>query len=565
MEMALAIVVAAVGAIVAVNAIAPRVRVAAPLLLVVLGVGVSLVPGVPHLEIEPEIILLGVIPPLLYSAAVSLPAMEFRRDFTSISGLSVVLVLLSSLLMGLFFWVVLPDIGLPIAIALGAVVSPTDAVAVQIIKKLGVSPRVVTVLEGESMLNDATALVLVRTAVAAAGAGMTLGEAVWDFSSAVVLAVVIGLVAGEVNIRLRRAVPGAASSTALSFVAPWAAAVPAEALGASGLVAAVVAGIVTGVRAPRFLRPADRISERANWKTAELILEGAVFLILGLELIGLVEDVIQTHGSLWFAVGLGLAALALALVVRAGYIAPLVMLARRRGERAQARHREVEARAADSGDRLDTRALEKVARRLEVHSADVEYLENRPLRWREGTVLVWAGMRGAITLAAAQTLPANTPLRSTLVLIAFVVAAGSLLGQGVSLPWIAKAVGVAGESDHDERERAELRALMLAEATALLDSEELARPSGDQYDPAVVAAVRRAIAHASDDVAEGEDLGEQFLELRLAVIDAQRSRLLAARAVGTYGSHALGAALRVLDADQISTQLRREEPGEEGD
>ncbi|MDN4483790.1 cation:proton antiporter [Demequina lignilytica] len=564
MEMALAIVVAAVAAIVAVNAIAPRVRVAAPLLLVVLGVGVSLIPGVPHLEVEPEIILLGVIPPLLYSAAVSLPAMEFRRDFASISGLSVVLVLLSSVLMGLFFWAVLPEIGLPLAIALGAVVSPTDAVAVQIIKKLGVSPRVVTVLEGESMLNDATALVLVRTAVAAAGAGMTFGEALWDFSSAVVLAVVIGLVAGEANIRLRRAVPGAASSTALSFVAPWAAAVPAEALGASGLVAAVVAGLVTGVRAPRFLRPEDRISERANWKTAELILEGAVFLVLGLELIGLVEDVIETHGSLWFAVGLGLAALALALAIRAGYIAPLVMVARRRVERAHARHDQAKERAEGAGDRLDTRALAKVNRRLEVHSADVQYLENRPLRWREGTVLVWAGMRGAITLAAAQTLPADTPLRSTLVLIAFVVAAGSLLGQGVSLPWLAKAVGVAGESEHDERERQELRDLLLAEATTVLDAPDLARPKGGAYDPEVIAAVRRAVVHASDEESEGEDLGDQFLELRLAVIAAQRSRLLATRAVGTYGSHALGAALRVLDADQISTQLRRDEP-DEGD
>ena len=545
MDEVLLVAVVAVVAIVAVNALASRVKVAPPLLLVLVGVGVSLVPGFPSVEIEPEVILLGIIPPLLYSAAVSLPATEFRRDLRSISSLSVVLVILSALLMGLFFVQVIPGIGFAIGAALGAVVSPTDAVAVQVIKKMGVSPRVVTVLEGESMLNDATALVLTRTAVAASMASMSLVEAAWDFTSAVGIAVVIGFVMGELNVRLRRAVPGAASSTAISFVAPFAAAVPAELLGASGLVAAVVAGLVAGFRAPLFLRPADRISERANWHTAELLLEGAVFLILGLELLTLIEDVTETHGSVWLAVGLGLAALALVLVIRTAYIAPLVLAAGRRAARARRRLAPPEGEAS---------------LRHEQRSADVAYLQNRPIGWREGTVLVWAGLRGAITLAAAQTLPADTPMRSTLVLIAFVVAAASLLIQGFTLPYLTRALGIAGETPHDEWEKAELRALVAGVADTMLADPDLRRADGGAYEPGVIEAVRRAMVHARDEEAEELDLGAQFVELRLAVLEAQRARLLEARAVGTYGGHALADVMRILDAEQISTHLRAEDP-----
>ncbi|WP_228375061.1 cation:proton antiporter [Demequina iriomotensis] len=556
----LLIAVVAVIAIVAIHSIAPRVGVAAPLLLVSLGVVVSLIPGMPEIEVESEFILLGIIPPLLYSAAVNLPSTEFRRDFRAISSLSVVLVLLSAVLMGLFFMALIPGIGLALGIALGAVVSPTDAVAVQIIRKMGVSPRIVTVLEAESMFNDATALVTMRTAVAAVGATMTLGEAAWDFGSAVVIAVAVGLVTGELNVRLRRWVPGAANSTAISFVAPFAAAVPAELLGASGLVAAVVAGLVTGYRAPLYLRPADRISERANWRTAELLLEGVVFLLLGLEVVTLVTDVEETHGSVWKAVGLGVAALVLALLIRIAYIAPVVMAASRRARRVRARHERVEGLAERAEAHPDPAHREAAARRVEQHSAYADYLENRPLGWREGGVLVWAGMRGAITVAAAQSLPSDTPMRSTLVLIAFVVAVGSLMSQGATLPWLTRRLGVAGESVHDERERAELRDLLAGTADAVLADSQLRDPEGREYEPAVVEAVQRAMAHARAEDQETVHHGIRFYDLRLAIIEAQRTRLLEARSVGTFGSEALGDALRILDAEQISLQLRADHP-----
>lgn len=233
-------------AIVVVNAVARRVGVAAPLVLVLVGVGVSLLPSVPPVHVEPELVLGGVLPLLLYSSAVSMPTMDFRRELRSISGLSVVLVVVTSVGLGLFFSRVIPGLDLAMGVALGAVISPTDAVATTIVKRLGAPPRVVTMLEGESLLNDASALVLLRAAVAATAAAVSFGSIVGDFARAVLIAVVIGGVVGLLNLRVRRAVRNASAGTALSLTAPLLASVPTEHFGASGLVAAVTAGLVTG-------------------------------------------------------------------------------------------------------------------------------------------------------------------------------------------------------------------------------------------------------------------------------------------------------------------------------
>src|SRR6478736_4902022 len=222
-------------AVVTVTALAPRVGVSAPLLLVALGVGISLLPVVPAVEIEPEWILAGVLPPLLYATSVSVPTMDFRRDLTAISGLSVLLVVATSVVLGLIFSWLIPDVTLATAIALGAVLSPTDAVATSIVRKSGVSPRIVTVLEGESLLNDASALVLLRSAIAATATSVTLWGVAGDFVQAVVVAVLVGAVVGVLNLRVRAALRDAAASTAISFVTPFVAFAPAEELGASGL------------------------------------------------------------------------------------------------------------------------------------------------------------------------------------------------------------------------------------------------------------------------------------------------------------------------------------------
>lgn len=292
---ALIIVVLGLLGIVAASTLGARIGVAAPLILVMAGIVVSLLPFVPAVDIDPEWILAGVLPPLLYSASVSMPSMEFRREFGAIGGLSVLLVVVSALVLGVFFSWVIPGLGIWWGIALGAIVSPTDAVATSIVKKLPVSPRVVSILEGESLLNDATALVLLRTAIAGAAASVSLWSVLGKFAFAVVVAAVIGVVVGKVNLMVRARVTDSTVNTVISFTVPFLAAIPAEELGASGLVAAVVAGLVTGYDAPRKLSPRHRLSDSQNWRTVELVLEGAIFLVMGLELSSIVDDVRVDH------------------------------------------------------------------------------------------------------------------------------------------------------------------------------------------------------------------------------------------------------------------------------
>ncbi|ROQ39723.1 NhaP-type Na+/H+ or K+/H+ antiporter [Frondihabitans sp. PhB188] len=325
------------------TAFGPRVGIATPLLLVVLGIVVGLIPAVPDLPIDPEWLLLGVLPPLLYSSSVSMPSMNFRREFGAIGGLSVVLVIASSLLLGLFFAWAIPDLPLAWAIALGAVVSPTDAVATSIIKKLGVSPRVVSILEGESLLNDATALVTLRSAVAAVALSFSAIGALGSFAYAVLVAVAIGFAVGKVNLLVRKRVQDATVNTVIGFAVPFIAALPTEALGASGLVAAVVAGLVTGRGAPRVLSPQHRLSDAQNWRTVELVLEGALFLTMGLQLSRILSDVHEDSVGVPLALLIAAGAFVITLGVRALYLSLLLNGLKKRA-----------ARMAKSKDRFTT-------------------------------------------------------------------------------------------------------------------------------------------------------------------------------------------------------------------
>jgi NhaP-type Na+/H+ or K+/H+ antiporter len=606
--------VASVAVIIAVSALAPRAGVGAPLVLVLIGLGVSFLPAVPALEVEPEIILAGVLPALLYAAAASFPSMDFRRDFGAISGLSVLLVVVSAVVLGFVFSWMIPGLDLAAGIALGAIVSPTDAVATSIIKRLGAPARVVTVLDGEGLLNDATSLVLLRSAVAATAASVSFWSVVGDFVWAVAIAVVSGVVVGLVGLRVRRRLPTPALSTGVSFLVPFAAYWPAEALEASGIVASVTAGLVTGTLSARYLTPQVRSAEKTNWRTVEGLLEGALFLVMGLEFFALVTDVQAEHGSLWQALRVAVVAAVGVIAIRAAFILPLLRLLahrRRRGEemrgalttmqdrldaklarrddsrpmtsadavdvlhaawpeedqeRRRRRQEQWERRVADHPEEAHRQRLldrlDQFRRRLTRRVADIDYLAAAPLGPKEGVVLVWAGMRGVVTLAAAQTLPQDFPQRSLLVLVAFGVAVGTLLVQGGTLPWVVRRLGLAGvESPTAADHAAGLRAVVHDAATGLLDGAP-ARPDGTPYERDVVATVRGAVvreeSERDEDAARSDELSAQYFELRVRVIEAQRDALLRARADGTFDSALLSRALDLLDAEQIAVEMRGE-------
>lgn len=604
MEMADLLVVLVTGFVViaAATLVGPRLGVAAPLLLVAVGVAASFLPVFASIEIDPELILAGVLPPLLYSSAVSMPAMNFRREFGAISGLSVVLVVATALLLGVFFQLVLPDLGFAWGVALGAVISPTDAVATSIVKQTSVSKRVVAMLDGESLLNDATALVLLRTAIVATAASFSFWGALGTFAYSVVVALVIGLVVGWANLAVRRRVTDSTVNTVISFAVPFVASLPASAVGASGLVAAVVAGLVTGFRAPRELSPQNRLSDTQNWRTVELVLEGAVFLTMGLQIKSIVVDVHEDHSGVAPALLIAVGALVLTIVVRAAYVAPLlrVLSARARhaeamqprvqsmqdriesegaggsfaelNRRARSDQQQLEAGAGTGsgdtaggavGDPEDVtstgrsprsrsprrerrrpqgrtrtpsqRTLDQFTRRVTQGLADIEYFLRQPLGWRDGTAVVWAGMRGAVTVAAAQTLPEDTPQRPVLVLIAFAVAALSLLLQGGTigplLRRLSPPVDEAAEHAQNESERTKILELMRTSADTV--------PGPD---PRTV-----------DRSKEGFDASVAHT---LAMLAAQREALLDARDNGLFDADVLADALTNLDASEIAIELR---------
>lgn len=544
-----------------VTALAPRVGVAGPLVLVTIGLGYSLLPITPNFTLDPEVILIGLLPPLLYAAAVSLPAMEFRRDFSTISGLSVVLVIVSSFALGLFFTAVVPGVGLALGVALGAVLSPTDAVATSIVRKLGISPRVVTVLEGESLINDATALVLLKTAAAAAVAGsFSLGGAIGSFSLAVVVAVAAGMIVGWLNLRVRAWIANTAAATALSFVVPYVAFLIAEHFEGSGLVAAVVAGIVTGQGSAKFFTAEQRLSDRVNWHTIELVLEGAVFLIMGLEVAAIINAAPEGFGAVGHAALIATGAVALILLLRTCFVAAIVLIQRQRARRVQRTRPRLEAfserfEAYQPADHAKGAAsgkhISRFRRRISRALADMAYLEDQRMGWREGTIIVWAGMRGAVTLAAAQTLPEG-PTRSLLILVAFIVAVGTLLFQGSTVGPLTKLLGLAGSTENNPKadQLAALNQAMREAATTALERPELLRTDGTPFSAEIVRAVHARLSVALDE--NDDERTQEMRELRLVVIQAQRQRLSAARSNGRFSTAVLRQVLESLDAEELS-------------
>lgn len=564
--------VVAIVTIVAAGAFSKKLGVAAPLILILVGVGFSFVPGAP-VNIPHEIILVGLLPPILYSAAIAVPVMDFRRNFSSISALSVLLVLVTALVTGFILFVIFPDLDLAAGIAIGAVISPTDAVAATALgKKLGLPARLVTILEGESLVNDATALVLLRSAVAATAATVSFWGVVGDFAFAVAVALAVGLAVGFVTVTIRARLRDPMLDTAISFAVPFIAFIPAEAVGASGVLAVVVAGLYSGHNGAKRFSAQARISERLNWRTLQFVLENGVFLLMGIQISGLIGTVQEDELSADQAVYLGLLMTVVVLAIRFLFIGPLVLLLRRQDDQAERnqdrfatmldRFRRMIERRSFSSDSRAARRQERVERAVKRRQADIEQLRLDGLGWRGGVILGWSGMRGVVTLAAAQSLPPGTPYRAQLVLIAFTVAVTTLLAQGGTLPWLIRVTGIRGtDRAADRRELASLLDELGEAGLEVLDNPTFALPDGEAIDPSVIERVRGDTLLGAESAWERAEHGagedglahspqRQYRALRREVLQAEREALLEARATGSYPSRILTRAQAMIDLEE---------------
>ena len=522
--------------IVATQFLAPKVGVASPLILLAVGLAIGFLPQVGAIEIEPHLILEIILPPLLFSAAVRMPTMDFRREMHAVAMLAIPLVFLSAFAVGFVINWMVPAISLPWGVALGAVLSPTDAVAVSIAKRSGVSHRIITVLEGEGLFNDATSLVLLSAAMnaglAADNNALNPGLLIGRVALALGIAAVIGWIVGEVGVRVRALLKEPSTDTVFSFAMPFLASLPAEHLGGSGLVAAVVAGLVVSRRRAALISASNRRFSQQNWETLTLVLESAIFLTMGLQAFGIVEETSEFVGGLTFAAVLAVSLGTLIMVIRAVFIAlMLTWLDHRRTHRQ--RRFEVEASRIErfekrmniacevDADMLQARdlspeqwgkALNRLRRRLQQRErrnakrgSDLDYFANEPLGPREGSVIVWAGMRGAITLAAAQTISTHAPMRALLLMIALFIAAGALIIQGLTLPALIRIVKpkmASGDISEEEREK-----LLKVMASALVDTalaQAIHEVDGRTLLSAGVSRTLSRIGHAvsGDDTAE---------------------------------------------------------------
>ena len=565
----------AIGGVVTVVAVATgseRLGLAAPLSFVVVGIALAFVPGVPRVAFDPKWILAGVLPPLLYASSVAMPANDFRRSFRPILRLAVLLVLLTTLVAAWLLHSLVAGLSWPTAFAVGAVISPTDPVAATAVgQRLGLPARLLTMLEGEGLVNDASALVLLRASIAAMAASVSLWGIAGKFAVSVMVAVAIGLAVGLASVRIRSKLNDPVLNSAVSFVVPFIVYLSADGIGASGVLAVVVTGLVSGYLGPRHLRAEDRLTERANWRTAGFLLESGIFLIMGLELRPLIGGIQDGQFGPGRCLVLGLAMSALVIVLRIGFTVPMVA-GLRREERQRVAHAQPKLDALrtrlDDGDLEEElgddrrRGLEKRFSRVD---ADVKYLVDQSVGWRGGAVLAWSGMRGAITVAAVQTLPADTPYRSQLVLIAFVVAATTLFLQGATLPAVIKAAKVPG--DDPEQFREEYGSLLhelsdsgqAALAGAQLSAEGQAG-AGKGFDPLILARVRTdSLIRDEEEAQESPDpffksVREDYRRLRILVLKEQRLTLLADQSVGIYSSAALDKAQRLLDREEITVR-----------
>jgi Na+/H+ antiporter len=522
---AIQLVVVLLAVVAVVTLAAERIGIPYPILMVVGGLALGLIPAFSRIELDPELVLLLFLPPILFSAAFLTSPRELWRSIRPITLLAFGLVLTTTLAVGAVLVALVPGVSWPAAIALGAIVSPPDAIAAtSIARRLGLPRRLVTIIEGESLLNDATALTTYRLAViaavpAAGAAPLGAIDIAVSFITVAAGGLLIGIAVGLVVVWLLDRLDDPPVEVLITLIAPFAAYLPAEAVHVSGVLAAVSAGLVVGWRASRVMSSSTRILGMGTWKMATFVVNGMAFLLIGLQL-PTVMDAVAGRSAMQLA-GLATAIAATVIVVRLAWVFPATYLPRW--------------------------LIPSVGRR------DPAPPPTAPL------VLGWAGMRGAVSLAAALALTADFPERDLLVFLTFTTILVTLVGQGLTLPWLIARVrlGDDGAAEHEE-----VHAREAATQAALRRLDELVDEiPGHQP---LIAQLRDRYEHRSEHYshAHGDETDvnedpeqEEHERIRREAIAAERFAVLALRDDGAIGEEVLRRVERDLDLEELRSDV----------
>src|SRR3954469_8322388 len=427
-----AVIVSLLVAVAVLSALATRIGVPYPILLVLGGLGLGFVPGVPDVRLEPDLVLVVFLPPLLYSGAFFANLRELKADLRTITLNSTLLVIATAAAVAVCAHALVEDLPWAVCFALGAIVAPTDPLAATaILRRYAVPRRMVNVLEGESLINDASALVIYRIALGAVGgAAFSLLHASLEFVGAAAGGVAIGLVVAIPLREIRRRLDDPPVEITISLLSGYAAYVPADAIGASGVVAAVTTGIALGWWAPQIASPLVRQNGFALWSLLTFLMNALLFVLVGLQLPQILDGLAGESTAFLLGTAAAVSAAVIATRVLWALTTPYIVRA------------------------LDRRPSQR----------------ERRVGWRPRMVLAWSGMRGAVSLAAALALPAQTPQRDLVVFLTFAVILATLVVQGLTLPVL---IGRLGIHDGGGEAREELQARLVATQAALARIEQL--------------------------------------------------------------------------------------------
>jgi CPA1 family monovalent cation:H+ antiporter len=407
-------------------AVALRHDVPYPIVLVVGGLALGFVPWLPSPELEPDVIFFVFLPPLLYAAAFQASAYELRANALPIGLLAIGLVLVTVVVVAVVSHHLL-GLAWPLAFVLGAVLGPTDPIAANaVLARLGAPPRIRTILEGESLVNDGTGLTAYSLAIAAIGTTVTASDVVLDFAVKAAGGIAIGLAAGWLFGRLRGATREPSIDLVLSILTPFVAYVPAERIHVSGVLAVVTAGVVIGSRSQELAEAGARLRTLAFWQSADFLLNSLLFLLIGLQLVDLVDEVADRE--LVDIAGEALLVAAVVLGVRLAWMFTVPSIARLR------------------------------------------IVQREPTGMAERLLLGWSGMRGGVSLAAALAVPVSVDERELIILVAYGVVLVTLVVPGLTLAPLIHALGL-GQSE--QRQRQEVEARMRLTHAALERFDEL--------------------------------------------------------------------------------------------
>ncbi|MBO9624984.1 MAG: sodium:proton antiporter [Microbacterium sp.] len=542
----------------------------APLLVTVVALAVSLLPFVPDLQTDGHLLLNLVLPPLLYSAALDVSFVGFKRSLPQIQRLGIWLVLVTALAVGFIAWLILPSLTLPGALLLGAIVAPPDAVSAAAIgRKLGLPRRIMNVLSGESLINDATSLTLYRVfAAILAAQTLTVWDGVWQFVVAVIVGVVIGLLFGIGLHQLRMRIDDAVVIGTFGLLAPFGAYAIAEHLGGSGVLAVVAMGIYVGFNSPR-TDYTTRQQEKPLWLSADLLLESFVFAYIGLQFPRVLADL--GSESVAHILWLSAAVFLVVLLVRPLYVYPANAWANRKDRRRLARW----DRSVESGE-FDRRRSR--SRRWRDHDPEElrtqivrERMAGLQLTWKDNAVISWAGMRGVVTLAtalaAADLATLGTEASHAIVVVAFIVTVGTLLLQGLTLPMLITRLGIASDSEHEE----DAQALAAVQAKTREAGKEFIAAKRVEWeskhgaiDLTIFDAFAKRMARVEKETDEAQQVEDavarpsydDLVALSRGWLQVRREIVLAERDAGNLDEEVMRELMTAMDAEELALDTR---------